>query len=94
MRKLYFEVTGGYTYEPFTSIEPGPLPQYFFGLPTRTALTVTRSDTISYAQFRLSTVFRSRLTGSVFYMISDNASTQSNFSYSGHQVGLELSYRY
>ncbi len=79
---------------PLPASSQAPCRRYFFGLPPRTALTVTRSDTISYAQFRLSTVFRSRLTGSVFYMISDNASTQSNFSYSGHQVGLELSYRY
>jgi len=34
------------------------------------------------------------LTGSVFCMISDNSSSQSNFNYSGNQVGLELSYRY
>jgi hypothetical protein len=91
---LNFEVSGGYTSEPYTSIEPGALPQWFIGPPPRTTLVVTRSDTRTYAQFRLSTVFRNRLTGSVFYMVSEEASTQANFSYSGNQVGLELSYRY
>jgi hypothetical protein len=91
---LFIEATGGYTSEPFTSIEPGALPQPFIGVPTRTTLALTRSDTRTYAQLRLSTVFRTRLTGSVFCMISDNSSSQSNFNYSGNQVGLELSYRY
>jgi len=92
--KVYLLVGGGYTSEPFTSIEPGPLPKYFFGVPSQSALSVTRSDTRTYAQVRLSTTFRTRLTGSIFYMYSDNSSSQANFNYSGNQVGLELSYRY
>jgi hypothetical protein len=91
---LFFEATGGYTSEPFTSIVPGTLPYYFKGASPHTTLALTRSDSRTYAQVRLSTVFRTRLTGSVFYMFSDNASSQSNFNYSGNQVGLEFSYRY
>ncbi len=91
---LNFDITGGYTTEPFTSIVAGPLPEFFLGPPPRTALVVTRTDTTTYAQFRLSMQFRTRLTGSVFYMVSDYSSSQANFNYSGNQVGLELIYRY
>jgi hypothetical protein len=94
VRNLYFGISGGYSTEPFTSIEAAPLPPFFAGNPTRTPLAVTRNDTRTFAQFRLSTTFRTHLTGSIFYMISDNASSQANFNYSGNQVGLELSYRY
>jgi hypothetical protein len=42
----------------------------------------------------LSAVFRTRLTASIFYMHTEDASSQSNFTYSGNQVGLDLNYRY
>ena len=92
--KLHFEITGGYTSEPFDSIEAGPLPQYFLGVPPRTTLAVTRLDTRTYAQFRLVMTFRTRLTASIFYMLNNNASSQAKFNYSGQQAGLELNYRY
>jgi Putative beta-barrel porin 2 len=92
--KLYLEVIGGYTSEPFTSIEPGPLPPYFFGKPPVSNLAVTRSDTRAYGQIRLSTVIRTRLTASVFGTYSQNDSSQANFKYSGQQVGLELNFKY
>jgi hypothetical protein len=45
-------------------------------------------------EFTLSTTFRARLTGSVFYRLIASDSSQANFNYSGNQVGLELNYRY
>jgi hypothetical protein len=93
-KKVYFEFSGGYTSEPFTSIVAGPLPQYYIGTPPRTDLVQTRSDTRTYVQVRLSAVFRTRLTASIFYMHTEDASSQSNFTYSGNQVGLDLNYRY
>jgi len=92
--KLHFEIIGGYTSEPFDSIETGPLPPYFLGTPPRTTLAVTRLDTRTYAQFRLVMTIRTRLTASIFFMLNKNASSQANFNYSGRQVGLELNYRY
>ena len=93
-KNMYFEISGGYTSEPFTSIAAGPLPKYFFGAPPTSTLVNTRTDTRTYEQFRLSRVFRTRLTASVFVMFNNNNSSQANFSYSGNQVGLELNYRY
>jgi hypothetical protein len=45
-------------------------------------------------QIRVGTVFRNRLTASIFYMFSNHSSSQANFTYSGNQVGFELEYRY
>jgi hypothetical protein len=93
-KNMYFEISGGYTSEPFTSIAAGPLPKYFFGAPPRTPLQVTRADTRTFVEFTLATTFRARLTGSVFYRLIASDSSQANFNYSGNQVGLELNYRY
>jgi hypothetical protein len=92
--KTHFAITAGYTSEPFTSIVPGPVPPGFENLPIHNDLTLVRTDSRYYASFRLSTLFSPRLTGSIFYLITDNISSQANFSYSGNQVGLDLSYRY
>jgi hypothetical protein len=92
--KMFFKISGGYTSEPFTSIEAAPLPKYYFGAPPRTPLQVTRADTRTFVEFTLSTTFRARLTGSVFYRLIASDSSQANFNYSGNQVGLELNYRY
>jgi hypothetical protein len=92
--QMYLDLSGGYTSEPYTSIQPAPLPGGFTGPRPLSALAVTRTDTRTFEQIGLSTVFRTRLTATIFYMFSDNASSQSNFSYWGHQVGLTLSYRY
>jgi len=91
---LSVEVSGGYTDESYTSIVEGPLPKYYFGAPPRTDLALIRSDTRTYARLAVTTVFRTRLTGSIFAMLTDNSSSQANFTYSGHQVGLMLDYRY
>jgi len=92
--KLYFSVNGTYVSEPYTSIVAGPLPPYYLGIPPTTALAQTRSDTIKTLRFSLSTAFRSHLTGSVFYLINEDTSSQANFSYTGNQVGLQLNYRF
>jgi hypothetical protein len=92
--RMFFEIEGGYAGTTYTSIVPGPLPKYYFGTAPHAALAVIRSDTRTYGKISLSTVFGTRLTGSIFYMISDNASSQSNFRYSGNEVGLNLDYRY
>jgi hypothetical protein len=93
-RKMYLDLSGGYTSKPFTSIQPAPLPHGFTGPEPRTALAVTRTDTRTFEQIGLSAVFRTHLTATIFYMLDNNASSQSNFSYWGHQVGLTLDYRY
>jgi hypothetical protein len=87
-------VSGGYTDQSYTSIVPGPLPKGYLGPAPTTSLAVVRSDTRTYAQIRLSTVIETRLTASLFYMHTENASSQSKFQYSGNQVGLQLDYRY
>jgi hypothetical protein len=91
---MFFSINGGYTSEPYTSIVPGPLPPYYFGVPTTTYLVQTRSDTRTDIRVSLSAAFRTRLTGSIFYTRNDNTSSQSNFAYSGNQVGLQLNYRF
>jgi hypothetical protein len=92
---MFLDVSGGYTSEPYTSIEPGPLPPSFSNLtPPTSTLAVVRSDTITTAQVRLSTAFRTHFTGSIFYTLNEYGSSQSNYKYSGNQVGLELDYHY
>jgi hypothetical protein len=92
--KMYFSVNGSYVLESFTSIVPGPLPPSDAGGQTTTDLVETRSDTRTSVKFSLSTTFRSRLTASIFYLLSDNQSSQANFSYSGNQAGLLLNYHF
>jgi hypothetical protein len=92
--KMYFSISGSYVLEPFTSIVAGPLPQYYFGFPPTTALAQTRTDTRTNVKATLSTVIRTRLTASIFYLRSDNTSSQADFSYSGNQVGFQLNYRF
>jgi hypothetical protein len=88
------DLSGGYTDQSFTSLVPGPLPKYYFGSAPRTDEAVIRSDTRTFARITFSTVIRTRLTASIFAMLTDGESSQANFAYSGHQVGLTLDYRY
>jgi hypothetical protein len=92
--QMYFSISGSYVVEPYTSIVPNPLPPPYIGLPTTTYLTEVRTDTRSNLRFTLSTIIRTRLTADIFYLRSDNASSQANFSYNGNQVGLQLNYRF
>jgi hypothetical protein len=93
---MFLEVIGGYTDQSYTSIIPGLVQTNVFdNLPLpRTPLAVIRSDTRTFGQLRLSTVFHTRVKASIFYMFTDNDSSQAHFKYSGNQVGLELDYRY
>jgi hypothetical protein len=90
----YCEISGGYTDEAYTEIVPGPVPKYYFGNPTRTALVLTRSDSRANVRLSLTTVIHTRLNASIFYMYFDNSSSQANFKYSGNQVGLDLNFRW
>lgn len=94
IKTTYLEIGAGYSSEPFTSIEPAPLPKYFFGTPPRSSTTEVRSDTTEFARISLSTTFRTRLTGSIFYFLSQNDSSQSDYSFKTTQVGAELNYQY
>jgi hypothetical protein len=45
-----------------------------------------RSDSRAYGRISLTTVIHTRLTASIFYMYSDNSSSQSNFKYAGNRA--------
>jgi hypothetical protein len=92
--KMYLSINGSYVVEPYTSIVPGPLPANYFGPPPTTTLVQTRNDTRTNVRVTLSTVFRTHLTASIFYLYSDNNSSQSEFTYSGNQVGFQLNYKF
>jgi len=93
-KKLSLAFNAGYSTEPLTSIVPGPLPQYFLGTPPRTTLTEDLNNNSTSFGASLSYAVIKRGTISVFYSVNDNSSSQANYSYSSHQVGLSLSYRY
>ncbi len=59
-----------------------------------TGAATSRQDDYYSFNVRLSTTFLKRGTIAAFYQISDNSSDQSGFTYSSHQVGLELGFRY
>jgi hypothetical protein len=93
-RKFSLDANAGYTTMPLTSIEPGPLPQYFLGAPPQSTLQVVRNDRITSFGISLSYAVVERATLSVFYRLSDNSSGQSSYAYTSRQVGLFLNYRY
>jgi hypothetical protein len=93
-QKLNLSVTGSYGTSSYQSIEPGPLPKYFLGIPTTTPLQVTRNDVITYIGANLSYAFRPRLNGSVSYSYGENSSSQDAFSYSSSQFTVQVSYQY
>jgi len=93
-RNLHFNVAATYMSEPFTSIVPAPLPAGDFGVPPKTDLVLVRSDTRYNIRVGLTETFHTHLTGTIFYMWSDNSSSQANFSYTGNQFGLQAIYRF
>jgi hypothetical protein len=93
-KKISFALNAGYSTEPLTSIVPGPLPQYFFGAPPRSDLSVDRQNTTTSYGANLSYAIVKRGSISVFYSINQNNSSQANYSYSSSQIGFSLSYRY
>jgi hypothetical protein len=94
LNKLSMSLSGSYTSEPYTSIEPEALPQYYLGIPPRGTLATVRSDTFETFNARLTYLLSYRLTGSVFYTLSENSSGQAEFKYTSSQEGLSLSYIY
>jgi len=90
----YLAVNASYTVEPYTSVVAGPLPQYYIGVPPTTYLVQTRSDNRTTFRASLTTTIRAHLTASIFYLYSENDSSQFNYSYSGNQGGLQLNYRF
>jgi hypothetical protein len=93
-KKFSVEANAGYTTIPFTSIEPGPLPPYFLGVPPRSTLQEVRNESVTSGRISLSCAVVECATFSVFYALTDNSSGQANFAYWSHQVGLSLSYWY
>jgi hypothetical protein len=93
-RNIFLDGSAGYSTTPLTSIEPGPLPQYFFGAAPQSALTEVRNDNTTF--FKISVTWRpvDRIALSAFYSLTDNSSGQASFAYSSHQAGLSLKYRY
>jgi hypothetical protein len=93
-KKLSLEANAGYTTMPETGIEPGPLPQYYFGSPTHGTLQEVNNETTTSFSISLSYAVVERTNFSVFYTVRDNTSGQANFAYWSHQVGFSLNYRY
>jgi hypothetical protein len=94
-RKLSLALTGGYDVSSYQSIEPGPLPKYYFyGTATTTALQVTRDDTTSFIGASFAYAFRPRWNGSASYSYSKNSSSQGAFAYASSQFTVQLSYQY
>jgi hypothetical protein len=93
-RKFALSLAGNYTTVPFTSVEPGAPPPYFLGAPTTTTLVTVRDDTTESLTARLSYIITHRLSSSIFYTLSQNASGNANFNYTSLQEGITLSYYY
>jgi hypothetical protein len=56
--------------------------------------SAARTDDYSFLNTRLSTAFLTRGKVSIFYQLSNDASTAPGLSYTSHQVGLEISFAY
>ncbi|HZT21338.1 MAG TPA: hypothetical protein VFB55_00355 [Verrucomicrobiae bacterium] len=97
--RLYLDLSGGYTHTKYVS--SATVGQIGFG--------TGRSEDSYFFGARLTCPFLKRGTAAVFYQYSDNSSAQSGFvsvyqvgsvssasaySYSSHQVGFEISWRY
>jgi hypothetical protein len=91
---VYLTADFSYAVEPYTSVVAGQLPQYFLGTPPTTSEVETRNDNRTNFRISLSTTIRAHLTASIFYLRSENDSSQFNYSYSGNQGGLQLNYRF
>jgi hypothetical protein len=92
--KLVLSVLGSYANDSYQDIEPGPLPKFFLGAPTTTALQVTRTDDTSSIGAGLNYSFSPRLYGSLYYTYSKNSGSQSEFTYNSSQILLQLAYHY
>jgi hypothetical protein len=93
-KKWSAALNAGYSTEPLTSIVPAPLPRYFLGVPPTTSLVEDEEQNSTSYGIRLTYAVVERATISLFYTINDNSTGQANYSYSSHQVGLSLTYRF
>src|SRR5205807_1543197 len=60
---------------------------------TSTSISVNRADDYVYIGVNLSFPFLTHGTISGYYQYSDNASSQSGYSFSSSQIGLSVGYR-
>lgn len=78
--RLFLDLKGGYTTTKYVA--------------SANTVSVNRSDDYYFFSTQISTSFLKRGTVAIFYQISDNSSTLSDYSFSSHQVGFEIGYRY
>lgn len=78
--RLFLDLGGGYQNIKYVSSVNG--------------LPSNRKDDYYYFNTRLGTSFLKRGTVAIFYQISHDASTQSGFSFTSHQVGFEIGFAY
>jgi hypothetical protein len=92
-KRFDFDVVGNYTTVQFTSVQAVKVPQAF-GFTQETLESEVREDTRMSARATFSFHPTPRLTSSIFFSLSQNSSSQANFSYTATQVGLELRYQF
>jgi len=92
--KLSLALSATYSEIPLTSTENAPMPQFFVGNAPTSTLLVAQNSKVSSGRISLSYTINQHASLSIFYMISDNSSSQAAYSYWSRQVGLYLSYRY
>jgi hypothetical protein len=78
--RLYLDLSGGYQNIKYVNSGVNPAP--------------SRTDDYYYFNTRLSTTFLKRGTIAVFYQLSKDNSSQSGFSFSSHQYGVEIGFAY
>ena len=78
--RLFLDLGGGYQHIKYVNSNGTPGP--------------TRTDDYSHFNTRLSTAFLKRGTVAIFYQFSNDASTQSGFGFTSHQVGFEIGFAY
>ena len=78
--RLYLDLSGGYQNIKYVNSGVNPAP--------------SRTDDYYYFNTRLSTTFLKRGTIAVFYQLSKDTSSQSGFSFSSHQYGVEIGFAY
>jgi hypothetical protein len=77
--KFYLDLAGGYHTTKYVGSSGG---------------STGRNDNYYTFNARLSCLFLKRGTASVFYQYTDDSSSQQGFSFSSHQTGVEIGYRF
>jgi len=84
--RIFLDMTGGYEWR-----------KYVFSVPASVstpAFLTARSDNYDYLNVGLSTAFLKRGTFGIFYQISRDDSSQTGYSFTSHQVGFQIGFRY